>query len=228
MPKLSITFEDGTQFHTLRIRELKTVNFKSLDQIKAEYPFVDIPGQVRSFFHNNQKLETYFNDYQEFLDQYAEWQEAFCMSHMIKLVITNGGTAPASNVDIELFFPDKVVPLNLDDISEKPTQPVAPRALPEILNRQFPDPASHLAMIKKNLHKMNTQGVPIVELEKNLIRISYFNLKHGFNEISEPVIFRFMSRDTMGSFKIRYRLSANELPDSIENDLHIRIGESQQ
>ena len=154
------------------------------------------------------------------------------MHHLIELVIANDGTAPASNIDAELYFPEGVIPVDEDDIPERPKPPAAPEKNQGIFASHFTD-IRHFDFqeIAKNQQKWLTahlSGTTNIELNENSVCISYPKLKHGFSEISDPLIFRFTSRDDVGSFKISYRLSADEVPDAVEGDIHIRIDQDRQ
>ena len=245
MPRLSITFEDSAEYHTLRIREPNFINVKSLEQIKKEHPYettseetgrpssatglyaTELRSRENHRSRYNLELDKYFRDYQVFLDQCAAWQETICMHHMIKIDIANVGTAPASNVDVELYFPERVIPVDEDDIPDKPKPPIAPEqnqgSFDSFLmgNRNFNVLGSALEQSKRLTAHLH--GEPDIDLDENSICISYLKLKHGFRKVCDPLIFRFVSRDTEKSFKINYRLSANELPDAVEGYLHIRI-----
>lgn len=245
MPKLSIAFEGGVQHQELHVRDPKSYKVKSLAQIKGEYPFKsrsserDLSPSV-SNFHDieqgiidkhistyNQQLREYFSDYQKYLDLLADWNEEICMYHTVKLVISNDGTAPASNVDVELYFPDGVVPVDDDNIPDEPKPPEAPEKNQGIFASPLPEirPLNVLAssQIHQNWLTSHLSGMPDITLHENSICISYLKLKHGFSEISDPLIFRFVSRDAVGAFKISTRLSADEMPDAVDDNLHIRI-----
>ena len=77
----------------------------------------------------------------------------------------------------------------------------------------------------ENICTPHMQGEPYINLDENTICISYLELKHGFSKVCDRLIFHFVSKDTERSFKINYRLSANELPDAVKGNLHIRIGD---
>ena len=245
MPSLSITFEDGSEYHTLRIREPNFIDVKSLEQIKEEHPYettdeetgrsssaikeFSIELKSRENSRYNLELDKYFRAYRAYLNQCADWQERMCMHHWIKIDISNVGTAPASNVDVELFFPKGVTPVDKHDIPEQPAPPIAPEKNQGFFgsslmgDRDLNVLGSGMKQLRRLTPRM--QGEPSIDLDENRICISYLDLKHGFRKICEPLIFCFVSRDTEKSFKINYRLSANELPDAVEGDLHIRIGD---
>ncbi|MCY3750530.1 MAG: hypothetical protein OXG54_03935 [Gammaproteobacteria bacterium] len=243
MPSLSITFEDGAEYHALRIQEPNFTNIKSLEQIKEEHPYettdektgrsssaikeFSIELKSRENSRYNLELNKYFRNYRVYLDQCADWQEIMCMHHWIKIDIGNVGTAPASNVDVELYFPEGVIPVDKDDIPEEPEPPIAPEKNLGIFgsylmgNRNLNVLGSGMEQFRRLTARM--QSEPYIDLDENTICISYLKLKHGFRKVCDPLIFRFVSRDTEKSFKINYRLSANELPDAVEGNLHIRI-----
>ena len=152
MPKLSVVFEGGAQHHALSLRDPNANSVTSLDQIRADNPymhrpqavarlqdgvgaaFADIQRLTQQFGVSaeradkyNEELEQYFNQYQHYLDRHAAWRETLSLHHLVKLVIANDGTAPASNIDLDLFFPDGTRPVDEDDIPKEPKAPQAPR-----------------------------------------------------------------------------------------------------
>ena len=249
-PKLSIAFEGGAQHQVLDARDPKSYKVKSLEEIKEEHSYMTLATEAElsssvGVWHGseqklrndhrakyNEQLDKFFRDYQIFLDSHAAWLETLCMHHLIELVIANDGTAPASNIDAELYFPEGVIPVDKDDIPDRPKPPVVPEKNQGILTSHFTD-IRHLNFqdIAKKQQKWLTahlSGTTNIELNENSVCISYPKLKHGFCEISDPLIFRFVSRDAVRSFNIDYQLSANEMPDAVEGKLHIRIDDIQQ
>ena len=221
MPSLSITFEDGAEYHTLRILEPNIIDVKSLEQIKEEHPYETTDEKTsrsssaikefskeqksRENSRYNLDLDKYFRNYRIYLDQYADWQEIMCMHHWIKIDIANVGTAPASNVDVELYFPEGVIPVDKDDIPREPEHPIAPEKNLGIFgsslmgNRNLDFLGRAMELPRRLTPHM--QGEPYIDLGENTICISYLELKHGFGKVCDPLIFRFVSRDTEKSFK---------------------------
>ena len=250
MPKLSIAFEGGGQHQVLHVRDPKSYKVKSLEQIKEEYPFKSRSGErdlspSLSNFHAieqgiidkristyNQQLREFFSDYHKYLDMFNDWKEEICMYHAVKLVIANDGTAPASNVDVELYFPEEVVPVDEDDIPEKPKPPAVPKHKEGITIQDVRGFGNFdvVASAKEQYKRLTAHlpGVPEIDQDKNAIFINYPKLKHRSNRISDLLIVRFASRDAVGSFKIDYVLSADDLPDVVEGNLHFRIDDTKQ
>lgn len=252
MPKLSVAFEDDTQHHALSIQAADHLIPPSLENVQAENPYMSKPGRVAdpqdrvtSTFGDirrltqqfgvsaelvdtfNEELERYFLKYQDYLDHHAEWREAICLHYLVKFVVANEGTAPANNVDLDLFFPEETAPVDEDDYPKEPKAPKPPRRPQGIMNpRDFGNADYLSSLLPPNLYPTinpNYDGVPIISENKNLVRIGYSSLKHGFDFTSEELVFRFASLNTIQAFSVGYRLSADELPDALEGQLHFYV-----
>ena len=252
MPKLSVLFESGAQHHALSLRDPNANSVTSLDQIRDDNPYMygtqavarqrDTVGAALAEFQRmtqqfgvsteradkyNEELEQYFNQYQHYLDDHAAWLETFGLHHLVKFVIANNGTAPASNVDLVLFFPDGTRPVDEDDIPEEPEAPKAPRRPQGIIEMAGLGGSDYLSpLMTPNLHDIihaNNDGQPIVGKDGDAVRIGYSTLKHGFAVTSDDLTFRFADAAAVGAFSVEFRLSADELPDALEGQLHFRI-----
>ena len=89
------------------------------------------------------------------------------------------------------------------------------------------------SLMTPNLHHMinpnydminpNYDGQPIVGKNGDSVRIGYSTLKHGSSVTSDCLIFRFADAAAVRAFSVEFRLSADELPDAVEGQLHFRI-----
>ena len=165
----------------------------------------------------NEELDQYFNQYQHYLDHHAVWLETLSLHHLVKLVIANSGTAPASNVDLDLFFPDGPRPIDEDDIPTEPEPPKAPRRPQGIIEMPNIGGSDYISpLLTPNLHDIinaNDDGQPIVGKDGDSVRIGYSTLKHGFSVTSDNLMFRFADAAAVRTFSVEFRLSADELPD---------------
>ena len=69
----------------------------------------------------------------------------------------------------------------------------------------------------------NDDGQPIVGNDGDSVRVGYSTLKHGFSVTSDGLMFRFADAAAVRAFSVEFRLSADELPDALEGQLHFRI-----
>ena len=254
MPKLSIAFESGDQHHKLPLRDpdVFPVTPLPLEQIQIDNPYMSRPtsatrreDEIAMAFTDifrlaqqfgvspqrigtyNEELEQYFRKYQDYLDCHAAWRETTCLHHLIKFVVTNDGTAPASNFDLDLFFPEGTQPVDDGKLPEQPKLPEAPRrpsSIPEFREFRGSDYLSSLVLPNlQNAVNKNYNGVPIIYEDENSVRIGYSSLKHKFSLTSDGLVFRFAKPAAVQAFSVEFRLSADELPDVIEGQLHFHI-----
>ena len=252
MPRLSVAFEDGAQHYALSLRDPNANSLTSLDQLQADNPYMhgtktvarsqdkvgaaiaDIQRLTQQFGVSagradkyNEELEHYFNQYQHYLNRHAAWRETLSFHHLVKLVIANDGTAPASNIDLDLFFPDGTRPVDEDDFSKEPKAPQAPRRPQGIIDVHGLSGSDHLtSLMRPILHDVtnaNYDGRPIVGKDGDSVRIGYASLKHGFNVTSDGLIFRFADAAAVRAFSVEFSLSADELPDALEGQLNFCI-----
>ena len=251
-PKLSVVFEGGAQHRALCFRDPNANSVPSLVQIRADNPymhgkkavarprdrvgaaFADIQRLTQQLGVSperadkyNEELEQYFNQYQRYLDHHAAWRETLSLHHLVKFVIANDGTAPASNIDLDLFFPDGTRPVDEDDIPKEPKAAKAPERPQGIVEMRGLGGSDYLSpLTTPNLHDVtnpNDDGHPIVGKDGDSVRIGYSTLKHGFSVTSDGLIFRFGDAAAVRAFSVEFRLSADELPDALKGLLHFRI-----
>ena len=251
MPKLSVKFKGGAQHHLLSLRNPNDNSVTSLDQIRADYPhmlgtqavarrqdrigvgFADFQRVTQQFGVSaeradkyNEELERYFCQYQHYLENHAAWRETLSLHHQVQLVISNDGTAPASNIDLDLYFPDGIRPVDEDDIPVEPKMPKAPRRPQGFMDFHGLSAYDYPSLLTPNLHHIinpNYDGQPIVDTDENLVRIGYSTLKHGSSGTSDSLNFRFADAAAVRAFSIEFRLSADELLDALEGQLHFSI-----
>ena len=252
MPRLSVTFEGGAQHYSLSLGDPNAKPPTPLDLIRAENPYMygtqavvrsqDSVGATFSEIQRltqqfgvsakqadgyNEELERYFDQYQHYLDDHAAWRDTHSLHHLVRLVIANDGSAPASNIDLDLIFPDGTRPVDDDDIPSEPMAPKAPRRPQSIMDIPGLMGSDYLpSLFAPNPHDVingNFYGQPIVVEEGISVRISYSTLKHGFSVTSEGLMFRFADAAAVRAFSVEYCLSADELPEALEGQLHFRI-----
>ncbi len=251
MPKLSVAFESGDQHHQLQIRDPDVLPLPPpLEQIQKDHPYIWRPGlsarykegaaaaasvdtdRLAQLFRPsteridayNSELERYFQEYQDFLGHHAAWRQTMCLHYSVKFVVSNEGTASASNFDLELFSPKDVWLVNDGELPDQPKPPEAPRHPGSIPAFQEYSHLSPLMPVFPRDHiAKNYDGVPIISDDHNSACIWYPRLKHGFSHTSEELVFRFTSAEVAQAFSIDYRLSAEELPNLIEGKLHFKV-----
>lgn len=174
----------------------------------------------------NEQRERYFTSYRTYLDRLAAWEEQKAATVEVQLSATNEGTAPASDIDIVLWFPDDVILMSSDDLPARPVQPDPP----ERPNSFFSDFASQIARSRHASADLYLPDLDLVthgfnshvEVNSDEHQVGFWirALKHGSISQLDSVYFRFTGRASVRNFTVRYEISAAELPERINGELH--------
>ena len=170
--------------------------------------------------YNNER-EKFLTEYEQYLAELKIWEEQRALAAQIELSLRNAGTAPASDIDVALWFPDDLTLLTEDDLPKKP-RPVAGLVSPVSF-------AGFMGMTRNTLGLYESSpriSVPAagssVRIDSRAHKVSYWlrNLKHGFTKELRGAYFCFADRQGVRSFSVDYQVSATELPTALSGKLH--------
>lgn len=165
----------------------------------------------------NEERDTFLKQYREYLEKLLEWEETVALTVELGLTLSNTGTAPASDIDVILSFPDDLLLMEGDDLPSRPEEPEPPLRPSGVFDVSFAammgtrdisgllrSPYSHFPSVNVNSS---------VSIDSEAHRVNYWsrNLKHGFTEKLEPIYFRFPSRQSIRQFQVEYEISSSEL-----------------
>lgn len=148
IPELSVAFRGGKSWHNLFFTKPASVRVLSPLQIREKYPLkaADVQdeklpkprGTAEQFkahysspTHQNKKIEEYYERYEKYYADCVAYEEEISLCFWLQLVISVKGTAPASGIDLYLYFPEGVKAV--DGLSEKPKCPSPPGERPHNL-----------------------------------------------------------------------------------------------
>lgn len=247
IPILTLEFEDGKEFYKIKKGEQSSEKEKfvneNLDNKKNELKHLvyeeniyDNPmaallqkmntsslssEQIEKY---NNELDSYFEDYKEFLNKKFEFIENKKLSHNITIYLSNNGSIPAENVDIHIHFPDGFDLIELEDYPKPPKEPKPPYKPKSRfdfeglgLSPNFPNlypsfPSnSRIEINKPTIRKTNSYVVDF--------QINY--LKHHYKAKLDTLVMIYESFENQQNFKIEYILSAANMPDIIRGNLNL-------
>lgn len=174
----------------------------------------------------NNELKEYKEEFDKYLERKAFMKEIRAYSIPIKLELHNTGTAPATDIDLWLHFPDGtmiIYPENLPEDPEMPQPPYRPKhrfdvglvshfgTVPSFISK---DAASQLSLNKPQIRKTNSYEVDI----------HFASLKHHQLEKIEPLLAVFPSYESIFSFSIEYKIIVGNLHKPVEGTLHLKLG----
>jgi len=247
IPVVSLHFEGNKKFLEFKRWDKKSVDENSfietsMKELKSKYPLLEIEDmnqnlnaiaqlakslgspseeQVKNY---NSKLFEYFEEYKRWLKEFYKYKISKTLTFRIALFISNTGTKPAEDLDINLHFPDG---FELYDNSSIPNIQSAP-------NPPF-KPTSKLDFGKisvaavgnsKSSHKdanFNFNRPIIKKTNSYDVNFPIATLKHGITESLEELLVVFANTDMVKNFKIDYKLNVANIPKVVEGKLNIKF-----
>lgn len=259
-PVLALTWEGGAAHYKIAAPPAITrPSAKSINEMRSRLPFLAKPGEGRAQDNNpftdiariaarlenmfvtpdaidryNEKLKIYFSEYEAYLEQLLEWKTQRSLTGPLRLILSNRGSAPASQIDVMLTFPEDIILLEKDDLPKKPEAPKAPRKpatdLKELMSPGLLDPFPH-TFLPRNLYQPPTlavDGEADIDSDGHKVSFAISTLKHFFDFTLKGVYFSFPAREAMRSFQVQYHVSAAELPKAITGSLHIVLDDTER
>lgn len=260
-PILALVTEMAGDRHQMRIgRQAAVPSAKTLQQVRHEHqPLVkpgtrqppkkgqSIPGLYQleaaaaafsstllspeRVSYYNQKLDIFLAQYEGYLDKLLEWEEQAALTIQVELTLSNAGTAPGSDIDVILRFPDDIILINEDNLPAQPNQPEPPLRPDRIAaTGGFPmlgdrDISNLLRSPHTNFSAPNINSSASVKPGEHQANYWLRNLKHGFTEKLDAIYFRFPDRKSVRQFHVEYEISVAELPGPTIGNLHFVFDE---
>lgn len=196
----------------------------------------DVPQD--EYVRYNRDCEAYFKAYAAHLMETWEWQIERHLTVPLPVELFNGGTAPGTDVDVELTLSGRfrvVEGSGADEEgSEPPAPPQAPRTREQIMRDRDLRLVRAIQPYTPDYAFLTRQGertVPNVtdpEIEEHgegryEVRWHVAKLKHDYAADLPPVRIVFESPEAARSFGIPYRIHAGNLLDEEEGTLHVVV-----
>lgn len=161
---------------------------------------------------HNRRVEEFYVEWSDYLHARNAWQEIVRLAFEVELVLVNDGTAPATDIDILLRFPEAVQPCTFKQFSNRPEEPTPPPAMPLIPSvdpRLMMQP--HLDLLRP--FDRSIEGKPFADLDAREVTFHLGDLKHHHQYQLDPFLVRFEQRDRIVNFAAEYSITLNEAPD---------------
>lgn len=201
---------------------------KTIGQIYGSDQPEVLPWEIVSY---NKQLEDFFENYSQYLAEYIPWSEIRSRIFLLEISIFNSGTCPAEDIDIFMHFPDgftlhKTLDLNMPEKPEPPSFP-SPKTREERLKHMIPSLApSALSQIAlppnfQNRTQPNVSSPNIRHTNSYDVNVHVRKLKQNKSESFYPIFIVFDSFTQVSSFRIDYKIVAENLPKPVTGELHV-------
>jgi len=246
MPKLAVYFA-GTESASGRFGLRKAIepNLDEIEQIvgTATETVQEYETSVLSSLPSETKLSSFATPNTAEIDRfkkhcvsYPDWMKQFELKKIefenrcrrafrFTLEICNFGSAPASDIDVHIHFPDGFELLEEDDLPESPGKPGLPRKPQSefekrVGNFQLPH---HLGQM--NFDHLNTHFDTFKLKKTNSYDLTdhFRSIKHGTSTELNELVLIFDSAETTKSFQCEYEITVGNLPDKITGNINFVI-----
>ena len=162
----------------------------------------------------NQTVQRYYKRYENYLEELKEYKLLRQRAIVMHLDIENDGTKPATDVRGTITFPAGFLIYENDELPHPPVKPAPPKFAPPGSTSVMGEVVSHYPRILPDPR--------ISDNHKTLVfRSKKIPQGHMASIASFTVVMK--SEEDIGSFQIRYRVGADELPRQATGELHFEV-----
>ncbi|PZM13924.1 TIR domain-containing protein [Rhizobium tubonense] len=248
MPELDVEIDpDSALLPYLKITQLPaTREIKSIEAIRDDYQPLRFSGQTENWMLGlslaefgqptysplpsqwtkeeidgyNRALNRFYERWDHYVAEMEEWSLALQRTFEFRLVLANKGSAPATNIDVDLTLPAGLVLHSAtDEILPEPEAPEPPPFAP------YGHGGTSILAAGNNLPNVLAPfpRSTTIEPEKNLVRFRISNLKHGRRVDIAAFKATFRSGWDIKPFAVKYVITANEPLKPTTGQLHIDV-----
>lgn len=249
-PSLALVFADSTRQLTVPVRRVavsETVLARELEEIRRKhspYTYPEAPGTsvlaARAFIEAsrvnpadvqryNEALPAFYEQYEFHVRERAEYEAEQSKIVKLSIELTNSGTSPAEDIDVQLHFPDGFLLTDSEqEVSRQPMPPEPPSYPKSSIQRimeQCRNAANPLAWTRDISipSPRNASAFEIVQRNSYDVTVHVSRLKHSNRQALDPLYVVFDSCESASSFGIDYSIHAAELPDAQKGRLDVIV-----
>jgi rRNA-processing protein FCF1 len=241
IPNINVSFGNGEQFIEFKLENLEQIKDDEIKDklafLKNKYPKMEHPSskgqqgvfllpptvdQINSY---NERLDVFFGDFENYLIALNDYRIRMYLTKEIDFDLSNVGTVPAKALEAYFHFPDGMTVLSHRDLPDLPSEPKPPYKPKNALDMKFIVPSySNVGLINPPSYDFPDFTSPSIK-KTNSYEVTYSigDLKHHMRIKTNPIYISFDSLDQIKSFKIDYKILADNLPDPIQSSLNINF-----
>lgn len=168
----------------------------------------------------NEKLDIYFARYEKYLVELAGYQQLKQRTFITALSLSNTGTAPGTDIDVEILVPDGVSLYESTNLPEPPERPEPPPLDPSPPIRSFQQTPQWAGA---DIYKPESKNWTRVQTEKGTVRYHVQKLKHGYLRESGDFALVFEANRNVSDVEISYSISADECPEATTGTVKLEL-----
>lgn len=228
---LDIRFNDGEDHFTATLSGLRKPTDADLDEeTEAERAALDLRHKfLPSILHRPPSAKAVDRYLQQLRDWMVEHSAVAIMrghTFDMRLVLVNAGTGNASDIEIDLAFPDAIFVARkrpLPNVQQRPTPPEPQEAYASLAMAMKPFVLPHSRLPALRLPEYEPVRLVLDTKSPHRVRVIVDRVKHQ-TEIVLPAFHAwFDTGSVLGGFQIGYRIHAGSTPKINEGVLHVKV-----
>lgn len=164
----------------------------------------------------NKRVQSYYVSYEKYLEQLKEHTLLMQRAVIVRLVVVNRGTRPATGVWARITFPDGFLIYENDEVPKAPDQPTAPPLAPYGVDRSL------LVGTSRSLMPY-FQKPPRIDDDHKSIMFRSDKLAQGFQRDFDSFTIVMSTPENIRSFTANYQVRADELPHAAAGVLQFEV-----
>jgi PIN domain len=241
IPKLALTFDNGDRKLSVTLKlSPPTPTISTVEEVKEAYPLIPILRgsprtmeehqlhqelQVRGWMpesvdrFNTHVLAPFYSRWTHYSDSIVEWLEERQRLFEVTLLLSNGGTAVATNLDIFVQFPDDI------ELYENMPQPPDPPNVPH----DHPARKSSVGLSTvPRLRQVVGHGAGFPDISGRRVCFHVTGLKHHHDRQLGKFFVGFKDEGSIRSFAADHIITSAEVPEAVEGKLHFVVNAERQ
>ena len=212
---------------------------KILERLHEEYPlmemvFMGIESTDKQRKYYNDDLRTFYREYLDWLVKMRDLKNKRSLLTPLGLWVSNNGSCPAQDVDVEVRFPN-FVSVSLDEntlgLPPEPKPPERPKPRQIDISSSltpippFPiDPVPFNPLSLSDLINSPPEASICGDESGTCVTMHWDSIKHGCRcQISPIPYVQFESYESLKGFQLDYWISAANLPSASEGTFDIKV-----
>jgi len=173
----------------------------------------------------NRSVQQYYRLYDAFLDEHDEHSKLVLRTFTVQLALKNSGTSPATEIDVDIYFPDCIMLRDHDEAP--PSAPKAPMPPAKVIVDKARD-YGHIVQPQRQWGDFIPKGIynrhtTLIYPNERRAHFSQIALKHHKSTSFEPISVTLATEQDVTSFDAEYVITANEPIDPIKGVVHFDV-----
>lgn len=244
IPKLQLEFVNSNQFIEINVIEKENISFdvfcsEKMIEIKAQHPLPEFKSKQDSFSGSlleslsyiapeldyYKRLKEFYSEYEDWVSELYKFEQTKSRTYELKIILSNTGTQPAVDIDINLHFPDGFELKETANASQLRKSPKPPRKSDGRMDNIYLPNSNftHRHSLRESTESLNKNSPTIMKTNSYDVIYHRDKIKQGCKEYLDALSIVFLENSEIKGFQVDYKLIADNIPQPVEGKLNVNF-----